>query len=213
MAKTTLLEKALLASKCVISVMGSHAGEPPEAIFKRKIADIRKAKQTFWLIKSPMAKPSLVQKLCPDGKVYILFISPATSGGARPAHASDRAVEYSRDGDIWHAVPTGLGPITGNLTSRAYALVLDALEIVEGGTADLWSYADFVDVEKPIRMILGCSTICAIKKDMATHRDRLKSQIRRIVAVGRIAAPYCVFVRRSSLQETTTHPAKALKTK
>ena len=201
MTKANLLKRALSASNCVISVMGDHAGEPPEAIFKRKIADIREVKQTFWLIKSPMAKPSLVQKLCADGKVYVLFISPATSGGARPAHASDRAVEYSRDGDIWRGFPTKLGPITGNLTSRAYALVLDALEIVEDGTADLWSYADFVDVEKPIRMILGCSTICAIKKDMARHPERLKSRIRRIVAVGRIAKPYCVFVRRSSLQK------------
>ena len=190
-----LLKEALSASQCVISVMGDHAGEGVGAIFQRKIADIERASHTFWLVKSPKAKPTLVQNVCADRRAHVLFISPATAGGARPTHVSERAVEYSEDGLTWRALPAGLGPITGKLDSRAYALVLDALETVEDGTADLWSYADFADPEQPIKMILGCSTVCATKKDMAGHPERLKSRVRRIVAVGRIAEPYCVFVR------------------
>jgi hypothetical protein len=60
---------------------------------------------------------------------------------------------------------------------------------------DLWHYADFVNQESPIRMILGCSTVCAIKKDMQGHPERLKSRFRRVVAVGLLVAPYCVWVR------------------
>ena len=190
-----LLTEALSASKCVISVMGDHAGEDVDAIFHRKIADIERTNRTFWLVKSPKAKPPLVQEVCAYRRAHVLFISPATTGGARATHVSERAVEYSVDGLRWRALPVGLGPITGKLDSRAYALVLDALETVEDGTADLWRYADFADPDKPIKMILGCSTVCATKKDMARHPERLKSRLRRIVAVGRIAEPYCVFVR------------------
>jgi hypothetical protein len=195
MTKRMLLTEALSASKCVISVMGDHAGEDVDAIVHRKIADIERTNRTFWLVKSPKAKPPLVQEVCAYHRAHVLFISPATTGGARPTHVSERAVVYSADGLKWRALPAGLGPITGKLDSRAYALVLDALETVEDGTADLWRYADFADPDKPIKMILGCSTVCATKKDMARHPDRLKSRLRRIVAVGRIAEPYCVFVR------------------
>jgi hypothetical protein len=55
-------------------------------------------------------------------------------------------------------------------------------------------YAEY-DLLKPIKFILGCSTVCAIKKDMAYHSDKMKSRHRVIVAVARLAEPYCVWVR------------------
>ena len=64
MAERKLLSDALSDSRCVISVMGDHAGEGVAAIFRRKIADIQKVALTFWLVKSPKAKPTSVQYLC-----------------------------------------------------------------------------------------------------------------------------------------------------
>lgn len=191
----TLLSEALSASRCVISVMGDHAGEGVAAIFRRKIADIQKAELTFWLVKSPKAKPTSVQHLCADHPTHVLFVAPASAGGARPTEVDEKAVEYSVDGKRWCALPAGLGPVTGKLDPRAYALVFDTLEIVDDGTADLWRYADFAEPGTPIKMILGCSTVCATKKDMTSHPGKLKSRFRRILAVARTVAPHCVFVR------------------
>ena len=44
------IEDALEARKCSISVMGDHAGEGVDKIFKRKIEDITKINRTFWLV-------------------------------------------------------------------------------------------------------------------------------------------------------------------
>ena len=59
-----IIEEALSSTQCIISVMGDHAGEGVVDIFNRKIEDITKINRTFWLIKSPKAKPQLVQKMC-----------------------------------------------------------------------------------------------------------------------------------------------------
>jgi hypothetical protein len=177
--------------------MGDHAGEVTDAIFKRKILDISKISKTFWLVRSPKAKPSLVQKLCSSVPAYPLFIEPSSKGGARPTETSDRAVEYSTNGISWQKLPLNLGPVTGKLGASAYALIFDELEIVYQNRVDLdlWQYADYETPEKPIKLILGCSTVCAEMEDMQTHRDRLKSRYRRIIAVSHLAAPYGVFLR------------------
>ena len=191
-----LVEDALEATQCIISVMGDHAGEGVDRIFKRKIEDITKIKRTFWLVKSPKANPELVQKMCRIVSTYVVFVEPATKGGACPAMADKKATTFSENGFIWNPLPNRLGPVTGKLDSRAYALVFHKLETIDAKQEmDLWYYADFANQEKPIRMILGCSTVCAIKKDMKGHPERLKSRFRRVVAVGLLVAPYCVWVR------------------
>jgi len=191
-----LIEDALEATHCIISVIGDHAGEGVDKIFKRKIADITKINRTFWLVKSPKANPELVQKMCRIGSTHVVFVEPATKGGARPAMADKKATTFSENGFIWNPLPNQLGPVTGKLDSRAYALVFNKLETIDAKQEiDLWHYADFVNQEKPIRMILGCSTVCALKKDMKGHSERLKSRFRRVVAAGLLVAPYCVWVR------------------
>jgi hypothetical protein len=45
-----LIEDALEARQCIISVTGDHAGEGVDKIFKRKIEDITKINRTFWLV-------------------------------------------------------------------------------------------------------------------------------------------------------------------
>jgi hypothetical protein len=191
-----IIEDALEATQCIISVMGDHAGEGVDKIFKRKIEDITKINRTFWLVKSPKTKPELVQKMCHFDSTYVVFVEPATKGGARPAIADKKATTFSENGFIWNPLPNQLGPVTGKLDSRAYALVFNKLETIDAKQEiDLWHYADFANQEKPVRMILGCSTVCAIKKDMKGHPERLKSRFRRVVAVGLLVAPYCVWVR------------------
>jgi hypothetical protein len=153
-----LFKDALSASRCLITVIGDHAGEVTAAIFQRKRADIQKVNHTFWLIKSPKAKPGLVRSLCVGIPYPVLFVAPAT-GGARPTQANKQAIEYSEDRITWRTFPVGLGPVTGKRDSGAYALVFDELATVEEGTVDLWSYADFADPGKPVRMTLGCSAL------------------------------------------------------
>ena len=191
-----ITKEALSSPQCIISVMGDHAGEGVSEIFNRKIEDITKVNRTFWLIKSPKAKPQLVQKMCHLNSAYVIFVEPATKGGARPATTDKKATAFSEDGLRWHQLPEGLGPVTGKLDSQAYALVFDELQTIdESQKIDLWDYADFSSPEKPVRMILGCSTVCATKKNMSDHPESLKSRFRHIVAVARLVAPYCVWIR------------------
>ena len=191
-----MIEPALSATRCIVSVIGPHAGEGVNEIFNRKIEDTRAIGRTFWLIKSPKAKPGIVQPMCGIDPVYVLFVEPSTKGGDRPAIFAHKATIFSDDGIQWDPLPDGLGPVTGKLDTNAHALVFDALEIItESIELDIWHYAAFDKPEQPVKMILGCSTVCAVKKDMKDHPGKMKSRFRRIVAVGRLVAPYCVWIR------------------
>ena len=191
----TLHKEAMSSPRCIISVMGDHAGEDVDTIFDRKTDDINRVGKTFWLMKSPKARPALVQKICEPCPIYIFFVEPATKGGARPTTTGDAAKEYSSDGQLWHPIPEGLSPVTGKLDKGAAALVFDVMTRAVVGKLDLWGYADFSDAQKPTKFILGCSTVCAVKKDMTSHPSRMKSRYRGIVAVARLADPYCVWLR------------------
>ena len=190
------IEEAIACPRCIISVMGDHAGEGVDTIFSRKIADIDRVGKTFWLMKSPKAHPAQVQQLCRTTPAYVIFVSPATKGGARPTIAQDSATEYSENWKVWYPFPDGLSPVTGKLDARTAALVFDMLTVSINDTfLDLWNYADFTDTQRPVRLILGCSTVCAVRKDMRYHPDKLKSRYREVVAIARLADPYCVWVR------------------
>lgn len=192
----SLVDKALLARTCVISVMGAHAGEDAAAIFSRKIGDCREVGRTFWVAKSAKARPAQVQAICSAPHGYVIFVEPATPGGARPTKESDSATEYSADRGTWLPLPGGIGPVTGQMDDSATALVFDQLTTnVDHRTLDLWGYADDADSDKPLKFILGLSTVCAVQKDMSGHPNHMKSRYRRIVAVARLAEPYCVWVR------------------
>lgn len=98
----TLLEQALTSPHCIISVIGDHAGEGVDAIFRRKSKDIEQAEKTFLVMKSPKARPAQVQSLCKKTHIYTIFVEPATKGGARPTTNEDAAMEYSADRQLWH---------------------------------------------------------------------------------------------------------------
>lgn len=191
----TLLEAALACPQCVLSVIGDHAGQGADVIFKRKIADIERTGITFWLVRSPKARPPQVQEICNTIPSYTIFVESATKGGARPTTKENAAKEYSDNGILWYRLPIGLGPVTGKLDTGASALAFDMMTTAVHGTLDLWSYGDALDAHKPLRFIMGCSTICAIRKDMKLHPERMKSRFRIIVAVARFTKPYCVWIR------------------
>lgn len=195
LTRPTILDEALARPRCVLSVMGDHAGESVDAIFKRKIADIGRIGKTFWLIKSPKARPAQVQEICRAIPAFTIFVHPATKGGARPTTAETVVGEYSAGGKSWHLLPQGISPVTGKLDSGASALVFDKMEMAASGILDLWGYGEFPDLQKPLKFILGCSTVCAVRENMTLHPERMKSRYRRVIAVARLAEPYCVWLR------------------
>lgn len=190
-----LLKESLASDRCIISVIGDHAGETPNIVFHRKIMDIERTGRTFWLAKSRKTKYEIVHKLCKSSEVYMIFIAPSTPLGARSTKTADHARVYSEDGIIWNNFPLELSPVTGKLDRKSHALVFNALETVNDAVMDIWSYADFENAQKPLKMILGCSTVCAIRKSMKQHPERMKSRYRNIVAVAHIVSPFSVWVR------------------
>ncbi len=191
-----LLEEALKCPKCIVSVMGDHAGEGIVEIFKRKKSDIERLGITFWLMRSPKARPPQVQELTKTIEpTYTIFVAPAIKGGARPTTQEDAASEFSGDGNIWQSFPDGSSPVTGKLDKSATALVFDMMSTDVRGVIDLWDYADAKDINNPLKFILGCSTVCAVIKDTKLHPRRMKSRYREIVSVARLSKPYCVWVR------------------
>jgi len=190
-----LVDQALAASRCVISVMGEHAGEGVDSIFERKTADIDAVGRTFWVARSSKARPVQIQDLCASQRGYVIFVEPATPGGAKPTITSDAASEYSGNRTKWLPLPQGIGPVTGKMDDAATAFVFDQLTTDSTRAIDLWQYADGSDVDGPVRFILGCSTVCAVRKDMTAHPRRMKSRYRAIVAVARLVEPYAVWLR------------------
>jgi len=155
----SLLDEALLARKCVISVMGAHAGADPAAIFSRKIGDCRKVGRTFWVARSAKARPARLQALCSASNGYVVFVEPAAPGGARATKESPSATGYSRDRAAWLPLPSGIGPVTGQMDDSAVALVFDQFTTdADNRTLDLWGYADDTDSDQPLKFILGLST-------------------------------------------------------
>ena len=187
----------------VISVMDPHAGESEDVIFSRKIMDIENVGITFWLVRSHKATPDKVQELCKKAKsetadCYFVVVEPSSNRGASPTKTASAAKVYSKDGKNWLPLPKGLTPVTGYISpygKGAYGIILDNLELVDDAVIDLWDYADFFDQDKPITIKIGESTICAIKKDMSKHSGKIKTHLRRVIAIGKLHDPYCVYLR------------------
>ena len=87
-----LIDEALQSHYCVISVMGAHANEGSETIFGRKMQDIDKTGTTYWLMRSPKARPPEVQDICKTTTSYVIFIEPASRGGGAPNHDRGRCI-------------------------------------------------------------------------------------------------------------------------
>jgi hypothetical protein len=177
--------------------MGPHAGESEREIFNRKTEDISRTGKTFWLNRSYRAKPIMVQRLCEEAQreksdCFCIFIE----GGAVPIASDESAKQYSKDGLTWYDLPKGLTPVTGKIDSGAHAPVFDRLERMNNLIyVDLWNYGEFFDQKLPLKTRQGASTICAIKKDMSAHEEKMIARWRRIVAAGKLCEPFCVYLR------------------
>jgi hypothetical protein len=184
----------------VVSVMGPHAGEDSDAIFARKIADIRNAGRTFWVIRSHKAKPDMIQTIGSairgnSGEPLCAFLAPSAPGGAVPTKTSSAATEYSADRSEWQSLPAGITPVTGQITQSACALVFDQIVLCESSMLDLWQYADFFNPDQPVKIRQGASTVGVVCKDTFAHPDRMKSHIRQVIAVGRLTEPFAVWLK------------------
>lgn len=183
----------------LLSVIGSHAGESMNTIFNRKITDTKIAGKTFWLIKSFAAKPPIVQDLCSEaikyGQINIkcYFITASSPMGAAPTKISGKASMYSSNNMDWNNLPN-IGPVTGAIDNSAYALVLESIYLCDT-PIDLSQYASFLKPYSPVRIQQGASTICAIQKNMKDNPKVMKSSLRRIIAIGILAAPFCVWLK------------------
>lgn len=184
----------------MLSVVGSHAGESSGEIFQRKIADIDRVGRTYWVICSHGARPDMVQAVGQAvsrraREALCAFLTASAPGGAVPTKASSLASEYSTDQSNWQLLPAGISPVTGQLTPSTCALVFDRLSLQPGAAADLWHYGDFFDQERPVKIRLGSSTVCVSPRDTSTYPERMKSHFREVLAVGRLAEPFAVWLR------------------
>jgi hypothetical protein len=184
----------------LFGVMGPHAGESSEAIFARKIADVQNTGRTFWVVRSHKARPNMIQTVgasAADNSRHPLcaFLAPSSPGGAVPTKTASAAVECSADRQSWEAMPTGITPVTGQMTPSTCALVFDQLRLLTSAVVDLWQYADFFAPHSPVKIRQGASTLGVVSRDTSAHPDRMKSHLRQVIAVGRLVHPFAVWLR------------------
>jgi len=184
----------------VISVMGPHAGEDSGAIFSRKMADIRNAGRTFWLIRSHKAKANAIQLIASivckkSSKPFCAFLAPSSPGGATPTKTASAAVEYSIDRLGWRRLPLDITPVTGRIGANTCALVFDQISLQETTVVDLWQYADFFHPDQPVIIRQGASTVGVARADTSMHPRRMKSRLRQVIAIGRLVEPFAVWLR------------------
>jgi hypothetical protein len=107
----------------------------------------------------------------------------------------DAAKEYTEDRVLGRKLSKDLSPVTGKLDAGATALFFDMMTTDVSGALDLWDYGEALDIHKPLRFIIGCSSLCAVRKDMKSHPEKMKSRYRGIVVVARLADPYGIWIR------------------
>lgn len=177
----------LPSGPAVVSIMGWHGDESPNAIVARKAKDIARAGQTLWAFQSWKARPGAIQdfvRIHPGLMVFFI------EGGATPTGSSQCASRMSEDQRNWIPLPKGIGPVTGKINGGT-ALVLDSLEPCSA-SIDLWRFMEHPSSD-PVRFMLGASTACLIPAvEIAAG---MKSRYRRVLAVGRLAKPYAVYLR------------------
>lgn len=70
----------------------------------------------------------------------------------------------------------------------------ECISSLERPTISLWNYSISNESSQPLRLRLGASTTCAFRLDTSHASQRIKSPYREVLAVGRLAYPYCVWI-------------------
>ena len=183
----------------IVSVVGPHAGESTKEIFARKTKEIKNTGLTFWLYKSHNAKPQDVQKLCRKAleggcAPLCLFIEASSKGGAQATKSADVATKFSEDSNRWRKIPQGV-LVTGSVRN-SFALVFDQLEVVEKETIlDLWDYSKFGFPSSAVQIRRGGSTVCCVRGSSKDDPSKLISNVRKVLAIGRLAHPFGIWLR------------------
>jgi hypothetical protein len=194
MAEFYLSEEFIKSNK-IISVVGPHANESLDQIFQRKINDIDITGFSFWVAGSSSANPRIVQNFCFLNKPsYIVFINPGQINGATNTKISAVNHFFSEDKINWNPISDKISNVTG----KSYAFILNTLDIIQDKNLiiDLNYYAKFPDNIDPIKINIWQSTFCTIyNENMKNHPNRMKSNIRKIIAIGKLKEPYSVWVK------------------
>lgn len=175
------------STPAIVSVVGWHGGESLDAIVARKARDVANTGRTYWVLQSWKAKTETVQAF---GRPYSGATVYFVKGGAIPAGTAQAATQISEDRQHWSALPEGIGPVTGKL-NLGTALVLDNLAPCPA-SIDLWQFVEHPNAE-PVRFMQGASTACLIPA--MNISVGMKSRYRRILAIGRLASPFAVYLR------------------
>ena len=183
------INEVLQKNKCIISIVGSHAGESIVEIYNRKIEDINKVGKTFWMLSCNNSVFEDINKIC-DDEIYVFFIKSSSNNGAKPTIIKNKASGYEYNNKHF-LFPNNLSPVTGNINQNSVALVMDELITFNEITApiiDLWRYSD--TNKKPLSFTLGNSTLPCFLNEIYTKG--MKSRYRVISAIGHLTHPFCV---------------------
>ncbi len=197
-----LLKRALGAKYLVISVIGPYAHEEENEMLPRKKLEISKCGYTFWHHQSFQAQPDKVQEMGiqasqKDFPIYLVLVDPANGKkGAVDTKPTPPASHYRTSSNgILRKVPNEIYTETGGTRGKPFALKIRKLKEVTG-TIDLWQYSEFGEKRgEALKIRRGGSTICAVR--IATNsnaENRIKSHIRRVVAVAEIVKPFSVWL-------------------
>ena len=187
----TLLDSALAAPTLILASSGSHAKEGWQRIITRKSADIAKVNHTVWVVNSNAARPDAVQSFCNDhGARYVLFVSRVRDANPSSGTIRDhRARDYSADGRTWALLDRGLSHVTGDIKRSTTGFWFDALEEVPSGSLDLGSFTKHQDRQTLTRFWPSDSAY-PVQSD-----GRVRNGNYEILAVGRLASPFAVWLR------------------
>jgi hypothetical protein len=112
-------------------------------------------------------------------------------GSAYPATTAQAAREMSSNGSNWTPLPRGIGKVTGRLPSGG--LFIGTLSPLVNREIDLWEYLEH-STSKPLRFRQGASTACVVVSQTGPVQG-MNSRTRKVVAIGRLAPPYAVYLR------------------
>jgi hypothetical protein len=188
--KSNLLNAAKNADYVFISVMGPHAQEKEDEIFRRKTGDLKECGESFWVsgVNERFIAECREKLNCKTG--YLILVN----GNASDTESNTPATKYSEDKTIWKDIDANLTPVTGKLPNKAY--FFDDIEILKTqDTIDLDYYEDTISLGA---IKFGCgnsySNVFAKKND-SQMPGGMKNHERKIVAVLRLKYPYVVWVK------------------
>jgi len=196
-----LLNGALGAEHLILSSAGPHAGQAWRQIVARKSSDVDRAGHSVWVLNSNAARPEMVQTFCEkQGARYVIFVTRERGKGSRGTAAPDvagkpgttrdqRARHYSADRGSWASLDPLLTEVTGDIRRSTTGLWFDCLEETPSGSLDLGSFVKHHDGEVLTRFWPSDSAY------LVRRRSDIRSGQYRILAVGKLAPPFAVWLQ------------------